>query len=323
MRLLVPGRDEPGLYVAGGPERLAGLHPAWARDLERFGPLAGPAPGSLFALGERPLYTTAPGQGPDEGSGDGPSVVAVAETSSTMDLFWALSGQETLPAFTGVASALQTAARGQLRRAWSSPAGNLHVTFSLPAPEGSSAKAWDRLLPLVLGELAASALEELPGVAGPVRLKWPNDLVVGGRKVAGLLLEERAGRLAVGLGVNLAWAPPPDELRDGYTLEAGLLAGKGLAPGPLALWSALEKKLLFGYVVGLKQGDPTSFVSRVQGRLLWLGRPIMYTDGNKEVLLATLAGLSPDGGLRLKSWDGTEKTVYTGQLGPADGRRVA
>lgn len=311
MRLCVPARDGPGLFESGGPKVLAGLHPSWARDLETFGPLSGPERGSLYALGERLLH-----RGPQ---GEGAEAVAVARTASTMDLFWTLSGQDELPSFTAVLAASQTTGRGQLRRPWTSPPGNLHVTFGLPRPAGPLAKAWDRLLPLVAGELAASVLEEAAGE--PVRIKWPNDLVVGGRKVAGVLLEERGGRLAVGLGVNLVHAPDPREMRDDRALEAGILAGSGPAPGPLALWSRLEKQLVFGYVLILENSDPVSFVSRIHGRLLWLGRPIMYTDGNKEVLSATLAGLSPDGGLRLNVGGREERIVYTGRIGPGDAPR--
>ena len=306
MQLLVPARDEPGLFAAGGPGLLAGTHPAWAEDMDRFGPFSPAQEQGLFALGPRPLH-----RGPDR---DGPVLVAVPQAASTMDLFWALSGSGELPAFTAAAAATQSTGRGQLRRPWDSLPGNLHVTFGLPLPGGPDAKAWNRLLPLLVGELTASVLEEAAGV--PVRLKWPNDLVVNGRKVAGLLMEERAGRLAVGLGVNLVRAPGRAQLRRDHVLEAGALSDMGPGMGPLTLWSRLEKKLVFEYADTFENSDPVSFVSRIHGRLLWLGRPIMYTDGNKEVLFATLAGLSPEGGLRLEADDGGERIVYTGSIGP-------
>ncbi len=306
MQLLVPACDEPGLYTARGPDGLSGLHPSWASDIERFGPVAGPAQAPLFALGDRLVF-----RGPDR---EGPVLVAVSGTDSTMDLFWALSGTDVLPPFTAVAAGEQSTGRGQLRRAWSSPPGNLHVTFALPQPVGPRAREWNRLLPLVAGEFIASVLEQAAG--RPVSLKWPNDLVVDGRKVAGVLLEERGERLAVGLGVNLVHAPEHSQLREDHALEAGILPLSGPVSTPLTLWRALESQLLFEYAGTFERSDPMSFISRIQGRLLWLGRPILYTDGNKEVLAATLAGLSPDGGLRLRTSGGRERVVYSGCVSP-------
>jgi BirA family biotin operon repressor/biotin-[acetyl-CoA-carboxylase] ligase len=85
----------------------------------------------------------------------------------------------------------QTAGRGRLGRVWASPPGGLYATFIVRS---------DRLLALRAGLAAARALEAL-GV--PVRLKWPNDLVVGERKLGGILIEADADVARVGLGINL------------------------------------------------------------------------------------------------------------------------
>jgi BirA family biotin operon repressor/biotin-[acetyl-CoA-carboxylase] ligase len=92
----------------------------------------------------------------------------------------------------------QTAGRGRLERVWTSPPGGLYATFIVPS---------DRLLALRAGLAAARVLEAL-GVA--VRLKWPNDLVVGERKLGGILIEADANVARVGIGINLTTNPLGD-----------------------------------------------------------------------------------------------------------------
>src|SRR5688572_1154875 len=92
----------------------------------------------------------------------------------------------------------QTAGRGRRGRTWESrPGASLLVSVILrPAPA---------LVTLAAGVAAAEACEAVAGVE--VGLKWPNDLLVDGAKVGGILSELVAGAAVVGLGVNLAWAP--------------------------------------------------------------------------------------------------------------------
>jgi BirA family biotin operon repressor/biotin-[acetyl-CoA-carboxylase] ligase len=97
-----------------------------------------------------------------------------------------------------VVSDQQTAGRGRLGRVWTSPPGGLYATFIVPS---------DRLLALRAGLAAARALEAL-GVA--VQLKWPNDLVVGERKLGGILIEADADVARVGIGINLTTSPLGD-----------------------------------------------------------------------------------------------------------------
>ncbi len=102
----------------------------------------------------------------------------------------------------------QTAARGRRGRAWAMPPGNFAATL-LIYPEGTASEA------ALLSFVAALAVADAIGAPG-VTLKWPNDVLLGGGKVAGILLESTGrGRglahLAVGIGVNLAVAPPTPE----------------------------------------------------------------------------------------------------------------
>jgi BirA family biotin operon repressor/biotin-[acetyl-CoA-carboxylase] ligase len=114
-------------------------------------------------------------------------VVHLGSVSSTQDL------ARGLPVGSIVIADHQTAGRGRLDRRWEAPQGTaLLVSFVLdPNP----------LLSLAAGIAAAEAC------GSQVRLKWPNDLLVGERKLGGILVETRPGKAICGVGINLAWAP--------------------------------------------------------------------------------------------------------------------
>ncbi len=95
----------------------------------------------------------------------------------------------------------QSAGRGRLGRTWESPAAtNLLCTVLLRPPVVSH---------LVVAAVALAARDAARAVAGvEAGLKWPNDLVVGDAKLAGVLTETEAGAVAAGIGMNVRWAPP-------------------------------------------------------------------------------------------------------------------
>lgn len=95
----------------------------------------------------------------------------------------------------------QTAGRGRLGRTWSAPPGAA-LTFSVllrPAGVPPSRLGW---LPLLTGVAVVTAVREQAGV--PARLKWPNDVLVGERKLAGILAEAHGDAVVVGVGLNVA-----------------------------------------------------------------------------------------------------------------------
>ena len=104
----------------------------------------------------------------------------------------------------------QSAGRGRLGRRWEAPrAANLLVSVLLRPRLPIDAR---HLASAVVALAAADACEALSGVA--VDVKWPNDLLVGGRKLAGVLAEADVGAedrspIVVGIGINVAWPPPP------------------------------------------------------------------------------------------------------------------
>jgi len=157
-------------------------------------------------------------------------IVHVGSVTSTQDV------ARDLPLGSIVIADHQTAGRGRLDRRWEAPTGSaLLVSFVLPP---------DPLLSLAAGVAAAEA-------CGPsVRLKWPNDLLLEGRKLGGILVETRGEKAICGIGVNLTWAPggaasldqPRDELF--ASLRATIATWTASEPDAvLARWRELSATL--------------------------------------------------------------------------------
>lgn len=106
-----------------------------------------------------------------------------------------------------VMAAVQTAGRGRRGRVWASPPGNLYLSVRLDqGPTLAETAQLSFVAAVALGDALAEAAPHVP-----VRFKWPNDLLIGGAKVSGILLETDGPAVIVGIGVNVAWAPPPGE----------------------------------------------------------------------------------------------------------------
>ncbi len=99
----------------------------------------------------------------------------------------------------------QTAGRGRLGRAWIGQPGNLHASTLIRLRPGDPPA---QTLGLVIGVAAHAAIASLLGDPEVLRLKWPNDLMIDGAKLAGLLLERAGDAVVIGIGVNVAHAPP-------------------------------------------------------------------------------------------------------------------
>lgn len=148
------------------------------------------------------------------------------------------------PSLTGPAWFLgleQTAGRGRRARPWVSPRGNFYGSLALTLaepPEQIALRSFAAALAL------RDAFVALTGLPQSFALKWPNDVLLNGGKVAGILLESTTagqGRyhLAIGIGVNLIGAPDPAHVEPGATPPVSLLAETGLRVAPEAFLDAL------------------------------------------------------------------------------------
>ena len=185
----------------------------------------------------------------------------------------------------------QTAGRGRLDHKWLSPQGaNLTMSVVLPIAELSP----DHLatLPLVAGLAVVRAVSRLAPDAAPM-LKWPNDVLIGGRKVCGILCERIGDQVIVGIGVNVKrWKFPPelasratslcdtvgfcggvDEVRDLVLDEIGKLFCRWSANGFATLWPEISTvDFLRGKSISVAQTDGDAMpISGVCGGILGNG----------------------------------------------------
>jgi BirA family biotin operon repressor/biotin-[acetyl-CoA-carboxylase] ligase len=165
--------------------------------------------------------------------------IALAETDSTNAEGFRRAA--TLGGPTWILAGRQTAGRGRRSRPWASPAGNFHGTLVLrPAgpPETVALRSFAAALAL------RDALVTLTGLPQSLSLKWPNDVLLNGGKLAGILLESQGLNgpdpvLCIGIGVNLIAAPDPGQLDPGAVPPVSLLHETGLRFTPEAFLDAL------------------------------------------------------------------------------------
>jgi BirA family biotin operon repressor/biotin-[acetyl-CoA-carboxylase] ligase len=194
----------------------------------------------------------------------------------------------------------QSAGKGRQGRTWVSAAGNFAGSTIVTLRPGDPP-------PPTLSLAAGLALAEAIDVAIPAQalmLKWPNDLMLHGKKIAGILLERSGDRVAVGFGVNLTSAPAlPGR-------EVASLGGKVTSQAFAPLLAASFARLL-----GLWRSNESAALARA-----WLerahprGTRLTVHLGKDEVIAGRFAGLDGDGALRLTRDDGSLEVVRAGDV---------
>ena len=218
----------------------------------------------------------------------------VERTGSTNSDLLALA-REGAPPGTTLRAGHQTAGRGRLGRTWEAPPGSSLLASILleaePAPFVTVAR---------VALAAADACHDLAGVDPD--LKWPNDLVIGDRKLAGLLAEADAGSptVAVGIGCNVAWPPQaelPAELRD---LVVALSWVATDPPGPEALLDGLLRRL-----DDWLARAPDEVLGAYRGRCATLGAAVRV-ELPHGTLEGTATGITSSGELEVLSGTATQ-----------------
>lgn len=188
----------------------------------------------------------------------------------------------------------QRAGRGRLGRAWISPPGkSLAATVLVHTRRMSEeAAAW---MPLAAGLALTDALDTL--VADRAGLKWPNDVLIDGKKVAGVLCERRKHAVAVGFGVNLTLER--DELPTPDATSLTLEGAEGSAP---VLADAVLSQMLRSLDALLPALGGEGLRAAVESALTTIGRDVRVElpDG---VLFGRAVGLGSGGELRVDSGD--------------------
>ena len=195
----------------------------------------------------------------------------------------------------------QTSGRGRAGRGWDDvPGSSLLLSLLLRPGAGSAAQQ----LSLVVGLAVAEAVEENRGAAG---IKWPNDVILGGRKIAGVLLEATGGAVVCGIGINVSQAE--EELPGGTRVLAGsLLTVGGRAPERAELLVSLLEILEHRYDAWRRSGL-APFLDELEARNVLRGRPVEV--GGEA---GTAGPVAHDGRLTLLRDDGTTALVGSGEV---------
>ena len=195
----------------------------------------------------------------------------------------------------------QESGRGRQGRLWESREGNFAgSTLVQIRPDDPPAPA----LALVAG-LGLIEAVDAAAPAAPTSLKWPNDLMLGNAKLAGILLERSGDRIVAGFGVNLATAP---EITGRKT--AALSSYANITPQAFAPLLAAS----FARIVGLwRSTDPAQFAQAWLARAHPVGTLLEVHGGPGERLSGTFDGIEPDGAMRLKR-DGMIDIIRAGDV---------
>lgn len=227
----------------------------------------------------------------------------VAETGSTNDDLAELA-RKGAEEGVWIRAGRQSGGRGRQGREWHSPPGNLYASTLVrlrpadpPAP--------------TLALVAAVALQEtasdfaVDGVA--IQIKWPNDLLVAGAKLSGILLERIGDSIVIGFGVNLANHP---DLIDRPAINMGML---GCAPDPAQFLEALAKG--FARWVARWRGEG---LEPIRTRWLAAAHPLGTALSTHNAAGARIEGLfdglDESGALRLRLADGTVRVIHAGDV---------
>ncbi len=263
-------------------------------------------------------------QGPECGGKPGaadPSDVSrqmLGAVSSTLDAAAAWAREN--PGRRAVISAAeQTAGRGRLGRVWSSPAGGAWLTLAWPMPDPGAVTL--AAADAVCGVIDAT-LADKPGGGPGARIRWPNDLMLSGRKCGGVLGETSdtdAGRvLLLGVGVNVNNTIPGP-----VRTPAVSLAEHAGAEIDLPRFVDRLSFALIGVLRGWEQAGFTEALrQRVTDRLWGLGERVVLS-GAGETVTGRIVGVEPSGGLAVEV-GGKRRTYVSGEIscrGPAGSPR--
>lgn len=147
-----------------------------------------------------------------------------------------------LPTITGptwIMAEEQTAARGRRGRSWATPRGNFAATLILTRRENPGVAA---LSTFVTSLALFRAFVAVSGEVDAFGLKWPNDVLLNGGKVAGILLETSGTHLIIGIGVNLAHTPGAGQVEQGALAPVSLVGELGLKIAPRDFLTALASE---------------------------------------------------------------------------------
>ena len=211
----------------------------------------------------------------------------------------------------------QTAGRGRLDHKWLSPPGANLMMSAVLSVEGLSPEQV-ATLPLVVGLAVAKAVrrlfvngQDVGRKTEDVKLKWPNDVLVGGKKLAGILCERNGDNVIAGIGINVGQTEFPPEIADRATSLALLSADVFRLPSSvLSVRDAVLRELGVCYSLWREKGfiavyPEIAAVDWLKGREV----AVLQTDDDASPVVGVSGGIQPDGSL-----DVGGGKVYAGEV---------
>ena len=231
----------------------------------------------------------------------GQPVYACEQVASTMDAAHQLAA-DGAPEGAMVWAARQTQGRGRLGRVWVSPPGGAYLSLILRPrrPAGEHPQ-----LSLVTGLSVAEAIQELTRL--PPAIRWPNDLMIHGRKVCGILVEAASGAVIVGIGINVT--TDPDKLPPTAT---SLSAAGPEECDPLQLTGVLCHRFEAWYDAWTREGF-APIRAALRPWMGFFGRPIRLTAGT-ALMEGTATDLDEAGRLLVRFDSGMIRAFEMGEV---------
>ncbi|MCB2064516.1 MAG: biotin--[acetyl-CoA-carboxylase] ligase [Novosphingobium sp.] len=229
----------------------------------------------------------------------------LSETGSTSsDLMQRLSAGERLHEGYWLVADRQTEGRGRQGREWFDGMGNFMGSTLVHARAGDPPAQ-------TLAFVAGLALHEAVGWHLPGRaellLKWPNDLMAGTAKVAGILLEAQTDTIVIGTGVNLVFAPPVPGRRTAALSDLGTAPDRNVFAEDLARSFAteLERWRTAGLAPVLRRWSALAYP---------VGTRLSLDEPGEARIEGEFSGLSPEGSLQLRLASGEMRTIHAGEV---------
>ena len=228
--------------------------------------------------------------------------------------------EEGAPHGTLVCAETQTAGRGRRGRAWSSPPGAAVYMSLLLRPKVRPEHA--SMLTLVMGLAAAEACNELLSRAAAGKpsvpqtgLKWPNDLVLDGKKTAGILTEmstqvDYINHVTVGVGINVNMTEFPEAISQTAT-SLRLECGHAVKRAPVI--AAVMERLEANYDIFMKTQDLSGLMEKYSSMLVNRDREVRVI-GVRESYQAHAEGITKTGELIVRREDGTVENICAGEV---------
>ena len=258
-----------------------------------------------------------------------PDVMSKAEIESLMDTKWAGSnvvyydeidstnnrakeaGDNKAPHGTLFVADMQVAGKGRRGRVWQSPAGSSIYMTILLYPEISPLKAPQ--LTLVMAIAVAEGIKEVTGL--DTKIKWPNDIVVNGRKICGILTEmsteiDYINHVVIGAGINVNQDDFPEDIRKAAS-SLKMELGKQVKRSELI--AAIMKSFEKDYEIFVKTEDLSGLQELYNSMLVNLDRDVKVLEPGNEYEAHAL-GINKTGELIVRTAEGEEKEIYAGEV---------